>query len=201
MTSCRFTSAHVQNIPCPQWSWWEDGESLPLLHLLCFCPHSQLGQGCPEKGSSRQTYPPTCSGSQQRGPGEAFSVHRPPGGGSPSSQAGRMTYKEANEEKKGTNATTYRHEWSHSAPAAAAPAPTSRLLSASTASQGVSRIHPPPSPRLPLFCHTSSSRPSFIPPQSFPPFDPLADFFSVKCVLLFSFCCFFFTSSSLFPFS
>ena len=60
--------------------------------------------------------------------------------------------------KKGGNVTTYRHEWWHTAPSLAVPGPTSRLPSASTASQGVGCIH---SSLLSHCCHASSCHPSF----------------------------------------
>lgn len=76
---------------------------------------------------------------------------------------------------KGRNVTTHQHEWWHTAPSVAAPAPTSRLLSASTASQGCSS-HPlssrslSPSLSLPPLPHLLPS--AFPSPTVSRPFAP-----------------------------
>lgn len=171
-----FSSAICRASLFIQWSWWEDGDSLPRFNLLCFSSHFQPIQGFPEKDptlypifyhtgllsnnrgySKRRALPYIfLKGDTLENESSSCSNHR---------TVWKMKRKMR---EKREDVTTYQHEWWHTAPSVAAPGPTSRLVSASTASQGVGRIHSPPllsllplSLPLSLRCRTSSRHPSF----------------------------------------
>lgn len=130
------STAHVQSC-IPLWSWWEDGDPLPLFHLLCSPAQITLKDHTTER--PYQTV--TTSLLDRRALQGKWSLENKSISDS-DHQSQRMCRRCRWGKRRCVS--THRHVWWHTAPSVAAPGPTSRLLLASTASHSVSRIHSPP---------------------------------------------------------
>lgn len=176
-----------------QRSWWEDCDSLPLFHLLCLSSHSHPVHGLSRRLNLAAHLPAKYFNNSQKKKSrrtvkewrESSTFYIPHRGDTLENKSSSRSQhlKSWIWGEKRRNVTTYQREWWHTAPSVVAPGPTSRPLSASTASQGVGCIHSPllslsPLPRL--------LRSPVLPPQSF----LLSSFSPTKFPSLL--CCFFF---------